>query len=173
MLVVAGVLTLRSVRTTAPERAPASTRATLARIDVAPLDVRLSADRALATRGSGGTPFLEEFGRAIAPYRDGRFAEAATLLGALAAKFPDAYEPPLYHGVALLLAGDHSAAIAPLDRAAGLGPASIQDEVRWYRAAALQRAGNSSEVLRVLRTLCDGAGPFRDRACAIVNSASP
>jgi hypothetical protein len=141
----------------------------LARIEVTPPEVRLSAERALATRGAGDTQaFLEDFGRAIEPYRSGRYADAARLLADVAAKYPAAYEPWLYQGVSALLAGQSGAAEAPLQRAADTAPATMQDEIRWYRAAAFQRTGNIDQATGLLRELCGGASEWRDRACVLV-----
>lgn len=143
----------------------------LARFEIAPAEVRLSAERAMMTRGPSSAPsFLEEFGRATAPYRDGRYGEAARALAAMAAAHPDAYEPVFYQGVASLMAGEDAAALTALRRAAELAPASLQDEIRWYRAAALQRTGAFDEATDLLRELCAGASALRARACGVVET---
>ena len=153
-----------------PEPAPVMR---LARIDVTPAAVQLSASRALPTRGANDAQrFLEDFGRAITPYRDGQYAEAARLLAEVAEKHPDAYEPVFYRGVAALLAENLGVAAASLRRAAEIAPADLQDEIRWYRAAALQRAGDVVQASAMLRELCDGRSVWRDRACAVLPKAT-
>jgi hypothetical protein len=167
----AGYRTLVTVPATPTDPSPSAVAVVqLARIEVGPAEVRLSAERALATRGSTGSrQFLEDFGRAIEPYRRGRYADAAQALALTAAKYPDAYEPAFYHGVSALLAGDGRAAVDVLARAAALAPPSLQDEIRWYRAAALQRTDEIDQARELLQTLCNGGSIWRDRACALVH----
>jgi hypothetical protein len=148
---------------------PAAPAATLARIQVVPPEVRLSASRALATRGaSDQKAFLEAFGKAIEPYRSGRYAEAATALAPVAAGYPDAYEPLFYQAVSSLLVGDAAAALGLFDRLQPLAPASLHEEIRFYRAAALQGTNQVDLARAELRTLCQGGGSYRDRACALL-----
>jgi TolA-binding protein len=148
---------------------PAVPVASLARIEITAPDVRLSASRALATRGAPNQKaFLDAFGKAIEPYRHGRYAEAAAALRAVAASYPDAYEPLFYQAVSSLLAGDAAVATEAFNRLRPLAPADMQDEIRLYRAAALQRGNDDDGARAELRTLCDGAGTYRDRACALL-----
>jgi hypothetical protein len=171
-LAISGFLIYRVFMTASPTielARPAAPVETLARIEVVAPDVRLSASRALATRSAGDqTAFLEAFGKAIEPYRNGRYADAATALAGVVATYPDAYEPLFYQAVSSLLAGDHAAARGLFARVQPMAPAELQDEIRWYRAAALQ-GNNEIEAARAeLRALCEGAGSYRDRACALL-----
>jgi hypothetical protein len=171
-LVIGGFVAYRAFVLPAPaiEMAqPAAPVATLARIEVVAPDVRLSASRALATRGAGDQQaFLEAFGKAIDPYRNGRYADAASALAGVATAYPDAYEPLFYQAVSTLLAGDHGAARGLFARAQPIAPAELQDEIRWYRAAASQRANDIEAARAELRMLCDGASAYRERACALL-----
>jgi hypothetical protein len=104
---------------------------------IAKAEVRVSAERSLRVRGAQGDgQFLDDFATAIVPYREDRFAEAARTLADLAAKYPDASEPPFYQGVALLLSGNAAAAVAPLTRAETLAPPSLKPDILRYLAEA-------------------------------------
>jgi TolA-binding protein len=127
--------------------------------------VTLPASLTLVMRGAApdSQAFLRAFGAAIAPYREGRYADAATALGGLTRSFPDVPEGWYYLGVSHLLAGSADAAIDPLQRAT---PSSVVgNDAAWLRAVALERAGRTDEASAALRTLCAGAGPARERAC--------
>lgn len=171
-LLAGGLLMYRQM--TPPSEAVHSTRApqpvmTLARIEVTPPEVQLSAERALATRGAGDQQaFLEAFGKAIEPYRSARYAEAAAALLQVADAYPAAYEPRFYHGVSSLLAGDAAAAIAAFERVRPLAPPALQDQIMYLRAAALQRNGDDTAARAALASLCGGSGDYRDRACALL-----
>jgi len=135
-----------------------------AALPVAPA-VTLPASLTLVMRGTApdSQAFLSAFGAAIAPYREGRYAEAAAALGGVTRAFPDVPEGWYYLGVSHLLAGSPAAAIDPLERAV---PSSVVgDDAAWLRAVALERAGRTDEAAAALRTLCAGAGPARQRAC--------
>jgi Tetratricopeptide repeat len=135
-----------------------------AALPVAPA-VTLPASLALVVRGAApeSQAFLTAFGTAIAPYRQGRYDEAASALGAVTRSFPDVPEGWYYLGVSRLLAGDAAAAIDPLRRAT---PSSVVgDDAAWLHAVALERAGRPDDVASALRALCAGTGPARQRAC--------
>ena len=104
-------------------------------IEKAPVTV--AASRALVFRSPGrADAFLDDFGRAIEPYRSDNFAEAIARLEPLVRKYPAADEPPFYLGVSLLLAGRRAEAVAPLQRAARGRDEAIAAQARKYLAAA-------------------------------------
>ncbi len=82
------------------------------------LPVRVSADRVLP-RGKGGDQqaFLDDFGRALAPYREDRYEDAVTEMRKLAAAYKEAPEPSLYEGVSLLMLQRSADAVRALERA--------------------------------------------------------
>lgn len=108
--------------------------------NVPPLEkapVIMAASRALVFRSTKpADAFLEDFGKAIEPYRNDNFPEAIVRLEPLARKYPDADEPPFYLGVSLLLAGRRADAVAPLQRASRGRDDAIAAQARKYLAAA-------------------------------------
>ncbi len=142
---------------------------------IEPLAVRVAEGRAVVYRRPGGNSqaFLEAFDRAIEPYRDGRFAEAADGLAALAMTFPDTPEPPLYQGVAQLLSEQPDAAIGPLDRAMLLAKGSEwQPDAEYYGARARLAAGRE-EGRPILVRLCAASGPYQSQSCRALGAAAP
>ncbi len=135
--------------------------------------LRLPPSLTLAVRGprDDAERFLRAFGPAIAPYRDGRFAEAVAALAPLADAFRDVPEAWFYLGMARLHAGTPADAVEPLRRAAA--SAVVGDEARWWEAVALERAGRTADAQRALATLCATAGPDRARACAAAGIPHP
>lgn len=127
--------------------------------------VRLPAALALTMRGAGDDrpAFMRDFGRAITPYREGRFADAVPELTRVAAAHPAIAETWFYLGVSQLFAGDAEAATAALARARP--STEVGEEARWLEAVALVRAGRAGEAAAGLRAICAGAGPFSARAC--------
>ena len=142
---------------------------------VEPLPVRVAESRALVYRrpGVSSQPFLEAFNRAIAPYRAGRYPDAANRLAELAADFPDAPEPPLYEGVAQLLSGRPDAAIGPLERATLLAQDSEwQPDAEYYDARARLASGRG-EGRQTLVRLCANSGPYQSQSCRALGAAAP
>lgn len=135
-----------------------------AALPVAPA-VTLPASLTLAMRGAvpESEAFLTAFGAAMAPYRQGRYVEAAAALGDVTRSFPEVPEGWYYSGVSHLLAGNAAAAIEPLRRATRSGV--VGDDANWLHAVALERAGRADDASSALRALCAGAGPARQRAC--------
>lgn len=136
-------------------------------------DVRLPSSLTLNVRGPSDDAgaFLRAFGPAIAPYRGGRYADAAAALAPVAEAHRDVPEAWFYLGMARLHAGVPADAVEPLRRAAV--SAVVGDEARWWEAVALERAGSTAEAQRALAQLCAGAGPDRARACAAAAAARP
>jgi hypothetical protein len=131
-------------------------------------DVRLPPNLILAMRGTEGDreAFLRAFGEAIAPYRAGRFGEAAAALAPVAERYSDVVETWFYLGTARLYNAAPAEAIEPLRRA--LTSEVVGADARWLQAVALQRAGQEVEARAALQAICDEAGDYRDRACAVV-----
>jgi hypothetical protein len=152
---------------TPPVEAPAAQSPLWASLSTAP-DVRLPPDLVLTMRGVDGDrdAFLKVFGEAIAPYRAGRFAEAAAALTPVAERYADVVEVSFYLGTARLLSGAAPEAIEPLRRARG--SAVVGEDARWLEAVALQRAGRESDARTSLQALCAAPGPNRERACAVI-----
>ncbi len=164
----------RIVSTTPPAHTPQPVRSeprVWARLDKAP-EVRLPAHLALAVRGvdKERNDLLEAFGHAIAPYREGRFSEAADRLAPLSAGRPDVPEFAFYLGVARLFAGDPSSAIAPLRQARA--SAVLSHDARWYEAVALERVGRREDADALLKELCAPSNPDQTRACTALKGGS-
>ena len=158
---------VRTPITTPANIAPPAQPPLWASLSSAP-EVRLPPDLVLTMRGAGGDreAFLKVFGEAIAPYRAGRFAEAATALAPVAERYADVAEVWFYLGAARLYNGAAVEAIEPLRRAQS--SALVGDDARWLEAVALQRSGRDSEARTALQTLCSASGSNRDRACAAI-----
>ncbi len=136
------------------------------RVEKAP--VLLSASLALTPRGAADDRqrFLDEFGHAIAPYRADDFAEAASRLTRLSDAHPDVIEPALYAGVSLLLSQRSAEAVRYLERAKTRATPEFLNEVDWQLALAHVHANDANRAAALLKIVCDGSGPHRDRACA-------
>ncbi|MGE0461172.1 MAG: tol-pal system YbgF family protein [Vicinamibacterales bacterium] len=134
-------------------------------------EVQLPVDLVVTTRGVAGVEaraFLEQFGLAITPYREGRFEDAVASLGRLAATHGNVAEVWFYLGVSQLFADRPGDALASFDHP-GVADA-IGDDLLWQRAVALERLGRAEELDAVLRSLCGREGPFRGQACAAMPS---
>jgi hypothetical protein len=133
-------------------------------IEAAPVRVPMSS---LGTSRSGeaassGTTLSD----ALAPYQEGRYADAIPLLETVAQREPGSVDAAFYLGVARLLS-DHAAdAVAPLERAATLAPRRRRAEIAWYEATAEQRSGKTDAARTRLQALCAAASEYRARACA-------
>jgi hypothetical protein len=180
VIAVAGAIALRPgvsserndqadrVVSTAPSPQPASqvpAPRSWARGGDAP-DVRLPAALALTVRGVDAKrdALLQEFGAAIAPYRQGRHQEAVDALTPLSARYRDVPEIAFYLGISHLLAGDPVSAIPPLREARKSEVVSA--DARWFEAVALERSGNTQQATAALKELCGSPGPYQTRACA-------
>ena len=144
-------------------------------VAVAPLPVRVAQDRAVVYRGRGEdvTAFLNAFDEAIAPYRSGRYLDAVESLAALGARFPDAPEPPLYEGVALLIAGRAAEAADRLARAERLAAGTEWAPDAEYYSARARLAAGQGEGRATLNRLCTSPGPYHQPACdALASSPS-
>ncbi len=124
----------------------------------------------LPVRGSSSSDaaFMQAFGAAIAPFRESRFAEAATALAPVTQKFPQMAEGWFYLGVSSLFANRPADAVEPLRRART--STVVGDEARWLEAVALERAGRTSDANDALQKLCNTPGPNQKRACEVTGS---
>jgi hypothetical protein len=163
-----------------PSSSPSPVAAVVAPpVAIAPLPVRVAQDRAVVYRGRGEevTAFLKAFDEAIAPYRSGRYLDAVESLAALGARFPDAPEPPLYEGVALLIAGRAAEAADRLARAERKAAGTEwAPDAEYYSARARLEAGQG-EGRATLNRLCTSPGPYHQAACdalaSLPSSPSP
>lgn len=153
------------------EEAPPASAAARALRDWAALPeapaVMLPASLALTVRGASTDrdTFLAAFGPAIAPYREGRYADAVAALEPVSRRFADVAEVWFYLGVSRLLAGDAAAAAPALQRASGSDVVGAQ--AVWLRIVALERAGLADEATATLRATCAAAELDAHRAaCA-------
>ena len=129
--------------------------------------VMLPASLALTVRGASTDrdTFLAAFGPAIAPYREGRYADAVAALEPVSRRFADVAEVWFYLGVSRLLAGDAAAAAPALQRASESDAVGAQ--AVWLRIVALERAGRADEATATLRATCAAAEVDAHRAaCA-------
>lgn len=134
--------------------------------------VMLPASLALTVRGASTDrdTFLAAFGPAIAPYREGRYADAVAALEPVSRRFADVAEVWFYLGVSRLLAGDAAAAAPALQRASESDAVGAQ--AVWLRIVALERAGRADEATTTLRATCASAEVDAHRAaCAALPPA--
>jgi hypothetical protein len=138
------------------------------RVEKAP--VLLSASLALTPRGAADDrkQFLDQFGQALAPYRADDFAEAATRLTRLSDAHPDVVEPALYAGVSLLLSQRSTEAVRYLERAKARATPEFLNEIDWQLALAYVHTNDTNRASELLKVVCDGSGPHRERGCAAV-----
>jgi hypothetical protein len=142
---------------------------------IAPLPVRVAQDRAVVYRGGGEDPasFLKAFDEAIAPYRSGRYADAVASLAALGARFPEAPEPPLYEGVALMMAGRTAEARERLARAERMAAGTEWAPDAEYYASRARLENGQSEGRATLNRLCASPGQYQQPACDALAPPSP
>lgn len=99
--------------------------------------VVVSAEQLLVSRGDAAhTAYLEALARALEPYQQDDFVEAARRLEPLAAAHPDRFEPAYYLGVSLLMSGRAADAIPALERALKIAPEARRAGAERALAAA-------------------------------------
>ena len=171
-------------RVSAPTTAPGGSRAShgptsdpATRVPPAPVAlplekpaVALSADRVVRLRGGGTDSFLADFGRAIEPYRNDDYAQAADRLAELARLHPKSPEARFYQGVSLLFLGRAAEAVEVLEQAAALAQGPQRDDAEWYLSLALMRADRKAAAVTHLEALCGRAGPRQEAACATLRN---
>jgi hypothetical protein len=158
-------LYVRQGATVAPK--PVAPPAFAMAVEKAP--VAVSSRYALTWRGpNDGQQFLAALKTALDPYERGDYAAAITALTAITTQYRDTMEPAFYLGVSHLLGGSATTAIAELERARDLADQDRHEEVTWYLAAALERAGRRTDAQRFAQSVCDGQGPRAASGCAAV-----
>ncbi|MBS1825665.1 MAG: tetratricopeptide repeat protein [Acidobacteria bacterium] len=131
--------------------------------------VKLSVGSAIVWRGESATneeTYLKDLGAALAPYRAGQYAEAASQLAAVTKKYPQSAEAAFYLGVSLLHQNQPQPARAALEKAEALRPQALRDEVQWFLGVAWERTGNPGQAAAQLKPLCATPGPYHDAACS-------
>jgi hypothetical protein len=154
---------------------PSSDPATSSPLLVEKLPIRVSPNRMTPSRAKGTDPqkFLDDFGRAVIPYREDRFDDAVKGMKGLAATYKDAPEPPLYEGVSLLMLKRNADAVKALERARKLaGKGEFAREAEYYHALSLVLAGRPAGRGAVQR-ICEGDGPYKAQSCQALRSLSP
>lgn len=158
------------------EAVPQPSQATPFQLAFAKPDVRLSM-AALTWRGGGSdNPLLADLKPAFDAYRQADYASADRELTALAEKYPGTIEILFYQGISRLYLNDGRGAVAALSAAEAVADATFIGDVRYYRAVAEQRAGNTNEARTRLDALCREKGTDSARACTSLSdleSASP
>ncbi|HYR91197.1 MAG TPA: hypothetical protein VE422_44485 [Terriglobia bacterium] len=176
ILVVTGALVLRqpgqrpdeSAKSVQPSRIPAAAARVAFVLEKAAIKVPAAAVLVYRGDAESGKTFLNELASALEPYRMDNYAEAARRLDLLAGKYPKYAEPHYYLGVSRLFLGENEPALAALNSALPLADDSLRDDVSWYLAIALDRAGRSEDARREVEGLCGHAGEYQQRACASV-----
>jgi len=92
-------------------------------------------------------------------YAAGEYAVAREALRRAVELRPEQAEVRLYLGSAALLLGEPEAAVAELDRAAGLAESpALRDEATWQAGQAALASDRPDEAARRLRSLAEGEG---------------
>ncbi len=130
-------------------------------------DVKLSA-AALVWRGASGDPeqFLKDLAPAFEAFRASNYAEAALRFGPLEQKYPRSIEVFFYGGVSHIFLGQHTQAIASLEKARQFADESFAPDVSWYLALAYHRSGDSARARAALEAVCRGRSTYAGKACA-------
>jgi hypothetical protein len=129
--------------------------------------IKVPAGAALTVRSGAadGRDFLNDLASALEPYRSDNFAEAARRLEPLTQKYRESAEPHYYLGVSRLFLEQNSA-LESLEAARRLADETLRDDVSWYLALALDRAGRLEEARREIEALCSRSGDYQKQACA-------
>jgi tetratricopeptide (TPR) repeat protein len=110
--------------------------------------------------------YLDDLAAALAPYRSEDYAEAARQLETLARKYPKSIEPQFYLGVSLLFLNENDKALESLGGARSISSDALHDDVSWYLALALDRAGRMDDARHEVENLCSRSGEYQQMACA-------
>lgn len=151
--------------------APVSqTKAVTYRIAIDRVPLKLGLDNAVVWRGEDSSPqqrYLTDLKSALEPYFAGDYQEASKRLAALSATYPKASEPPFYRAISSLLLGDAATAKRILEELRKQPPAHLDADIPWYLASAYERAGETERSANLLKQICQTAGPYQQRACAL------
>jgi hypothetical protein len=128
-----------------------------------PVKLSLSA---LTWRGAGDNPLPAALKPGLDAFRASDYVAANRELTQVAARFPQAVEPPFYQGVSRLFLDDAAGALHSLSAAARLADPSFAADVTWYLAIAAERTGKKEEARTHLSALCKGGSERAPAACA-------
>lgn len=117
------------------------------------------------SEGQANTRYLETLRPGLDAYRSQQYADAASLLDAVAQRYPRAIEPRFYAGVSYLHAGQASRAVVLLREAGEIDDAVFAEDVDWYLSVALQHAGESTQARARLEASCRRTGVHAREAC--------
>jgi tetratricopeptide (TPR) repeat protein len=111
---------------------------------------------------------LQDLARALDPYEQDDFAEAARRLGAFTARRPQNAMAHLYLGISELFLGRHQEAVVALTSAQRLpsDDPELSSHAAWYLAMAHQRLGQRDRARALLDSLCQGATIRSALGCA-------
>lgn len=137
-------------------------------LSLEPAPVRLPAAM-LTFRNDADRRFANDFGPAIALYRDGRYSDAAVQLEGVTRRHPSSAEAFLYLGVSQLFTGRPADAIASLQRARVLDRGGLSELIGWYLAIANEQTGNVTATTTELEKLCATPSSYSQRSCAALN----
>ena len=160
-----------TARTVSPPQASssASTSQTAFVLKKAAIKVPVAAVLTSRTASGDARQFVDDFAAAMDPYEHDEFAEAARRLEVLATTHASCPEAQFYLGVSRLFLIDNSRALEALNAANRLPHESIQADVAWYRAIALDRVGRTAEAKREASALCPRESKYKEQACAAAN----
>ena len=133
---------------------------------VTPPTIAIYSPGVLTMRGGEEGDFADAFAEAMAPWQAGQYREAARRLDALTASHPRVAEGHYYKGVALLLDGASTEAVAPLERAVALAPATLTADASWYLGVALHQSGRPAQAVRAFDVACRAGRPLACEAAA-------
>ena len=148
LLVVAGLLVLRSVTDSSPEALAAA---------------YFEPDPGLPT--TLGSEDDVAFTEAMIDYKLGDYGAAAARWERLRADLDASDTLSYFYGVTLLAAERADEAVGPL-REVRLG--AFVQEARWYEALALLRSGEEAQARRVLQAIAASEGTYADSATSLL-----
>jgi hypothetical protein len=168
---LAGLWTFRS--STTPNAIPATSQTAQSSPNPGPVlklekaAVKVPAAAVLLYRNGGNTDkaYLQDLAAALEPYRAENFAESALRLQELSTKYPKSAEAFFYLGVSQLFLNQPEKALDSLKAAKPLADESLQDDVSWYLAVALERSGQPQDARSEVDRLCTGARDYKEKAC--------
>lgn len=158
----------RPVQTATVAATPPPPAAPIRILSLEPAPVRLPAAM-LTFRNDADRRFANDFGSAIALYRDGRYSDAALQLERVTRRHPSSAEAFLYLGVSQLFIDRPSEAIASLLRARESDRGGLSDLIGWHLAIANERTGNVNATTTELEKLCATPSGYSQRSCAALN----
>lgn len=135
-------------------------------LQVHPPAARTGPNADLLWRGST-TSEADDLERAIQPYSEKNFAEAARRLEDVVRRHPQSALANLHLGASLLMVHQPAQALPALERAEQLsGDPELAAEAAWYVALALLGGGEHSRGLQKLESICRSGTARAERACA-------